>query len=413
MNYIECINVDFKSTRKESFYDLQLDVKGCRDVYASFDKYAEVERLEGDNKYHAEVHGLQDAKKGVLFNDFPHVLQLRLKRFEYDFTSDTMVNLDLDRENGKYVSPDVDISVTLSKTKKKGREHKENNVNTIREAVEQHNSIYVFSFENMRNIKFKQFREQLKSTSRAPQIYFRKGTVKYLESEVTRASKLKCTSYGKKGAVLGCYVKSCQRTNHVPRAYDIPDCRWDSLSKYLCTRAGFGNLVLCGSALSAEQKFMMVDFARTNEALVSKYWKDNVTHVIAATDANDACTRTLKMGLKACVDVGRVVNEEPYEVRLDTHGCSGGPTAGRLRALSNAPKLFNNMKFYFVGDFVQAFKSDLLNLVKTAGGTLSETKDQLLSSDHGGMELDQATYAVYNADLSICADVENEDSIKA
>jgi ubiquitin carboxyl-terminal hydrolase 7 len=91
MNYIECINVDYKSTRKESFYDLQLDVKGCRDVYASFDKYVEVERLEGDNKYHAEQYGLQDAKKGVLFIDFPPVLQLQLKRFEYDFMRDTMV----------------------------------------------------------------------------------------------------------------------------------------------------------------------------------------------------------------------------------------------------------------------------------------------------------------------------------
>lgn len=39
--------------------DLQLDVKGCRDVYDSFDKYVEVERLEGDNKYRAEKHGLQ------------------------------------------------------------------------------------------------------------------------------------------------------------------------------------------------------------------------------------------------------------------------------------------------------------------------------------------------------------------
>uniref|UniRef100_A0A1J3EEY8 ubiquitinyl hydrolase 1 n=2 Tax=Noccaea caerulescens TaxID=107243 RepID=A0A1J3EEY8_NOCCA len=121
MNYIECINVDYKSTRKESFYDLQLDVKGCKDVYASFDKYVEVERLEGDNKYHAEGHDLQDAKKGVLFIDFPPVLQLQLKRFEYDFMRDTMVKindryefplqLDLDREDGKYLSPDADRSV--------------------------------------------------------------------------------------------------------------------------------------------------------------------------------------------------------------------------------------------------------------------------------------------------------------
>ncbi|XP_071724792.1 ubiquitin C-terminal hydrolase 12-like isoform X2 [Rutidosis leptorrhynchoides] len=121
MNYIECINVDYKSTRKESFYDLQLDVKGCRDIYASFDKYVEVERLEGDNKYHAEQYGLQDARKGVLFIDFPPVLQLQLKRFEYDFMRDTMVKindryefplqLDLDRENGKYLSPDADRSV--------------------------------------------------------------------------------------------------------------------------------------------------------------------------------------------------------------------------------------------------------------------------------------------------------------
>ncbi|XP_068651296.1 ubiquitin C-terminal hydrolase 12-like isoform X5 [Aristolochia californica] len=121
MNYIECINVDYKSTRKESFYDLQLDVKGCRDVYASFDKYVEVERLEGDNKYHAEQHGLQDAKKGVLFIDFPPVLQLQLKRFEYDFMRDTMVKindryefplqLDLDRDNRKYLSPEADTRV--------------------------------------------------------------------------------------------------------------------------------------------------------------------------------------------------------------------------------------------------------------------------------------------------------------
>ncbi|KZV44468.1 hypothetical protein F511_19369 [Dorcoceras hygrometricum] len=121
MNFIECIDVDYKSCRTESFYDLQLDVKGCHDVYDSFDKYVAVEHLEGDNKYHAEQYGLQDAKKGVLFRDFPPVLQLQLKRFEYDFVQNIMVKindcykfplqLDLDKENGKYLSPEADRSV--------------------------------------------------------------------------------------------------------------------------------------------------------------------------------------------------------------------------------------------------------------------------------------------------------------
>lgn len=37
-NYLECVNVDYKSSRRESFMDLQLDVKGCANIYDSFDK---------------------------------------------------------------------------------------------------------------------------------------------------------------------------------------------------------------------------------------------------------------------------------------------------------------------------------------------------------------------------------------
>lgn len=58
------------------------------------------------------------------------------------------------------------MTVTLSKTKKKGRDHKEVIVNAIREAAEKYTSVYVFSFENMRNQKLKDFRETLKSSSR-------------------------------------------------------------------------------------------------------------------------------------------------------------------------------------------------------------------------------------------------------
>ena len=36
---------------------------------------------------------LQDARKGILFEDFPPVLQLQLKRFEYDFQRDINVKV--------------------------------------------------------------------------------------------------------------------------------------------------------------------------------------------------------------------------------------------------------------------------------------------------------------------------------
>lgn len=39
-------------------------------------------------------------------------------------------------------------------------------VNAIRDAAENYNSVYVFSFENMRNKKLKEFRDELKATSR-------------------------------------------------------------------------------------------------------------------------------------------------------------------------------------------------------------------------------------------------------
>ena len=92
-NYIDCIDINFKSSRKETFQDLQLDVKGCKNIYDSFDNYCEVETLEGDNKYEAEGHGKQDARKGVLFDSLPPVLNLHLKRFEYDYQKDAMVKI--------------------------------------------------------------------------------------------------------------------------------------------------------------------------------------------------------------------------------------------------------------------------------------------------------------------------------
>lgn len=110
--YLKCIDVDYESSRIEDFWDLQLNVSGCKTVEDSFKNYVEVETLEGDNKYHAEGFGLQDAKKGVIFESFPTVLHLQLKRFEYDFQRDMMVKV-----NDRYEFPEVlDVKPYLSDT---------------------------------------------------------------------------------------------------------------------------------------------------------------------------------------------------------------------------------------------------------------------------------------------------------
>ena len=70
-----------------------MNVKGLKNLYESFVEYCKVEMLDGENKYDAEGHGLQDAKKGVIFDSFPPVLHLQLKRFDYDMERDQFVKV--------------------------------------------------------------------------------------------------------------------------------------------------------------------------------------------------------------------------------------------------------------------------------------------------------------------------------
>lgn len=64
-----------------------------KNLMESFRDYVAVETLEGENKYQAEGLGLQDARKGIIFQSFPPVLHLQLKRFEYDVQRDAMVKV--------------------------------------------------------------------------------------------------------------------------------------------------------------------------------------------------------------------------------------------------------------------------------------------------------------------------------
>jgi ubiquitin carboxyl-terminal hydrolase 7 len=109
--YISCINVDYESRRVEDFWDVQLNVIGNKDIIESFKDYIQVETMDGENQYFAgDQYQLQDANKGVIFESFPDVLNLQLKRFQYDIERDAMMKI-----NDRYEFPETfDVSPYLS-----------------------------------------------------------------------------------------------------------------------------------------------------------------------------------------------------------------------------------------------------------------------------------------------------------
>ncbi|XP_042576329.1 ubiquitin carboxyl-terminal hydrolase 7 isoform X5 [Cyprinus carpio] len=93
VSYIQCKHVDYRSERIEDYYDIQLSIKGKKNIFESFKDYVAVEQLDGDNKYDAGEHGLQDAEKGVKFLTFPPILHLQLMRFMYDPQTDQNIKI--------------------------------------------------------------------------------------------------------------------------------------------------------------------------------------------------------------------------------------------------------------------------------------------------------------------------------
>ena len=87
--FIECIDVDYRSTKIETFYDLQLHLTDQHgnflpDIAGALAQLTAVEILEGADAYDAEKFGKQRARKGVRIVEFPAVLQLQLMRFRYN-----------------------------------------------------------------------------------------------------------------------------------------------------------------------------------------------------------------------------------------------------------------------------------------------------------------------------------------
>ncbi|KAF0557253.1 putative ubiquitin-specific processing protease 21 [Gigaspora margarita] len=96
--------------------NLENKMEGCKTLDDSFMDYIKEETLKGNNKYHTENYGLQDATKRVIFESFPSILQLELKRFEYDVQNATANKINdrhefpMEIDLQKYLSPEADRS---------------------------------------------------------------------------------------------------------------------------------------------------------------------------------------------------------------------------------------------------------------------------------------------------------------
>ncbi|XP_028187915.1 protein BREAST CANCER SUSCEPTIBILITY 1 homolog isoform X1 [Glycine soja] len=294
-------------------------------------------------------------------------------------------------------------------------------------------------------------------TEWAPNVYFDGDYSINLDAEISRSRRIKCSFCGLKGAALGCYEKSCRRSFHVPCAKWTSQCRWDTQNFVMlcplhassmlpcegsgsqkrskkCTASegkahgpkhdttsqsraaylSYKKIVLCCSALSVQEREVVSEFERVSKATVLKNWDSSVTHVIASTDENGACRRTLKVLLgilegkwilniewiKACMKEMGPIDEECYEINVDIHGIRDGPRLGRLRVLNKQPKLFYGYKFYFMGDFIPSYKGYLQNLVVAAGGIILHRKP--VSGDQESTSPDMHPYQtliIYSLEL--------------
>ncbi|XVF45985.1 hypothetical protein PTKIN_Ptkin02bG0251800 [Pterospermum kingtungense] len=295
-------------------------------------------------------------------------------------------------------------------------------------------------------------------TEWAPNVYFENDKAINLKAEISRSRKIKCSCCGLKGAALGCYEKSCRKSFHVPCAKLVSQCRWDAenfvmlcplhpssklpnensesqgsrkrpvLRRHLPIHhsevpindgvsvqqkwnptESHSKLILCCSALTDGEKAIISEFEKLSGVTVLKRWDSVVTHVIASTDENGACKRTLKilMGIlegkwilninwvKACIKAMKLVDELQYEITLDVHGIRNGPRLGRLRLQNKEPKLFHGSKFYMMGDFEPSYKGYQQDLLIAAGGTILHRKP--ISGDQDSPL--SSTFIIYSLEL--------------
>ncbi|NXQ79269.1 BARD1 protein, partial [Nyctibius grandis] len=135
-----------------------------------------------------------------------------------------------------------------------------------------------------------------------------------------------------------------------------------------------GPLGILGSNLSPEQQKLLNKLATVLKARRCTEFNSRVTHLVipdVPMPSTVKCMMAVLTGcwvlkfewVRACLQTTVREQEEKYEIQ-------GGPQRGRLNREQLLPKLFDGCYFYFLGSFRRHQKSDLVELVKAAGGQI-------------------------------------------
>lgn len=87
-NETKCLSCGTVSSRKESFFEISIDIEDRNSVASCLRRFSEIERLGQDEGFHCEKDSCssarQPAEKKMILEKLPKVLVLHLKRFRYD-----------------------------------------------------------------------------------------------------------------------------------------------------------------------------------------------------------------------------------------------------------------------------------------------------------------------------------------
>ncbi|KAF1765168.1 hypothetical protein GCK72_005120 [Caenorhabditis remanei] len=108
-DFVACLKCGRESVKTDYFLDLPLAVKpfGAIHAYKSIEEalnaFIQPELLDGSNQYMCEnCKSKQDAHKGLRITQFPYLLTIQLKRFDFDYNTMHRIKL-----NDKMTFPDV------------------------------------------------------------------------------------------------------------------------------------------------------------------------------------------------------------------------------------------------------------------------------------------------------------------